>query len=95
MRGLDQIFGMGVVLLLSVPASALAQESAVVRGIVTDSTGAVIPGATVTVVHETTDAANNRLDKRKRELRVHWFATWALYANSGLARLSNGHLQQC
>ena len=61
MRGLDQIFGMGVVLLLSVPASALAQESAVVRGIVTDSTGAVIPGAEVTVIHETTDEATTGL----------------------------------
>ena len=61
MRGLDQIFGMGVVLLLSVLASALAQENAVVRGTVTDSTGAVIPGATVTVIHETTDEATTGL----------------------------------
>ena len=60
-RGLDQIFGMGVVLLLSVSASALAQESAVVRGTVTDSTGAVIPGAEVTVIHETTDEATTGL----------------------------------
>ena len=60
-RGLDQIFGMGVVLLLSVSASALAQESAVVRGTVTDNTGAVIPGATVTVIHETTDEATTGL----------------------------------
>ena len=43
MRGLEQIAGMGIVLLLSVPASALGQESAIVRGTVTDSTGAVIP----------------------------------------------------
>ena len=61
MRGLDQIFGMGVVLLLSVSASALAQESAVVRGTVTDGTGAVIPGAEVTVIHETTDEATTGL----------------------------------
>ena len=61
MRGLDQIFGMGVVLLLSVSASALAQESAIVRGTVTDGTGAVIPGAEVTVIHETTDEATTGL----------------------------------
>ena len=61
MRGLEQIAGMGIVLLLSVPASALGQESAVVRGTVTDSTGAVIPGAEVTVVREATDEATTGL----------------------------------
>ncbi len=57
MRGLDQILGMGVVLLLSVSVSALAQESAVVKGTVTDSTGAVIPGAVVTATNNTTGMA--------------------------------------
>ena len=57
MRGLDQIFGMGVVLLLSVSVSALAQESAVVKGTVTDSTGAVIPGAVITATNNTTGMA--------------------------------------
>ena len=57
MRGLDRIFGMGVVLLLSVSVSALAQESAVVKGTVTDSTGAVIPGAVITATNNTTGMA--------------------------------------
>ena len=48
-------------LLLSVPVSVLSQVSTIVRGTVTDSTGGVIPGASVTVVHETTDEATTRL----------------------------------
>src|ERR1044072_6226105 len=39
--------------LLAVPASGYAQE-AVLTGTVTDSTGAVLPGVTVTAVHEAT-----------------------------------------
>ncbi len=38
-------------LTLAIPASALAQE-AVLTGTITDSTGAVLPGVTVTVLHE-------------------------------------------
>ena len=56
-----RIVGWGVVLLLSVPVSVLSQVSTTVRGTVTDSTGGVIPGASVTVVHETTDEATTRL----------------------------------
>ena len=57
-----RIVGLGVVLLLlSVPVSVLSQVSTTVRGTVTDSTGGVIPGASVTVVHETTDEATTRL----------------------------------
>ena len=58
-----RIVGWGVVLLLllSVPVSVLSQVSTIVRGTVTDSTGGVIPGASVTVVHETTDEATTRL----------------------------------
>ena len=41
-----------VVLLL--PAAGFAQEEAVLSGMVTDSTGAVLPGVTVTAVHEAT-----------------------------------------
>ena len=50
-----------MLLLLSVPVSVLSQVSTTVRGTVTDSTGGVIPGASVTVVHETTDEATTRL----------------------------------
>ena len=95
MRGLEQIAGMGIVLLLSVPASALGQESAVVRGTVTDSTGAVIPGAEVTVVREATDEATTGLTNESGNYEFHWFATRALYANGGSVRLSNRCLQQC
>ena len=56
-----RIVGWGVVLFLSVPVSVLSQVSTTVRGTVTDSTGGVIPGASVTVVHETTDEATTRL----------------------------------
>ena len=56
-----RIVGLGVVLLLSVPVSVLSQVSTTVRGTVTDSTGGVMPGASVTVVHETTDEATTRL----------------------------------
>ena len=57
-----RIVGWGVVvLLLSVPVSVLSQVSTTVRGTVTDSTGGVMPGASVTVVHETTDEATTRL----------------------------------
>src|SRR3989442_1587512 len=37
--------------LLALPLSALAQE-ATVRGTVTDSTGGVVPGVTITATHE-------------------------------------------
>ena len=56
-----RIVGLGVVLLLSVPVSVLSQVSTTVRGTVTDSTGGVMPGASVTVVHETTDEATTHL----------------------------------
>ncbi len=58
-----RIVGWGVVLLLllSVPVSVLSQVSTIVRGTVTDRTGGGIPGASVTVVHETTDEATTRL----------------------------------
>ena len=51
---MPRIAGMGFVLLLNMSASALAQEDAVVRGTVNDSTGAAIPGAEVTVLHKAT-----------------------------------------
>src|SRR5678815_3980090 len=43
-------------LIFTIPASAFAQE-AVLTGTITDSTGAVLPGVTVTVVHQ---ASGNR-----------------------------------
>ena len=49
------------VVLLSVLVSVLSQASTTVRGTVTDSTGGIIPGASVTVIHETTDEATTRL----------------------------------
>ena len=48
---------MVVVLLLIVSANAVAQDSATVRGTVTDNTGAVIPGAEVTVTNQVTNQA--------------------------------------
>ena len=51
--------------LLAVPVMAFAQE-AVLTGTVTDSTGGVLPGVTVTAVHE---ATGNRFvggDRRAR-----------------------------
>ena len=52
MRGVvRRLLVMGI--LLALPAGAAAQEAAI-AGVVEDSTGAVLPGVTVTAVHETT-----------------------------------------
>ena len=42
-----------VAVLLAVPAAGFAQE-ATITGVVTDATGGVLPGVTVTAVHEAT-----------------------------------------
>ncbi len=54
---MHRIAGVIVVLLLVVSANAVAQDSATVRGTVTDNTGAVIPGAEVTVINQVTNQA--------------------------------------
>ena len=54
---MHRIAGVIIVLLLIVSANAVAQDSATVRGTVTDSTGAVIPGAEVTVTNQATNQA--------------------------------------
>ena len=95
MRGLEQIVGMGIVLLLSVPASALGQESAVVRGTVTDSTGAVIPGAEVTVVREATDEATTGLTNESGNYEFIGLPPGLYTLTVGSVRLSNRCLQQC
>ena len=56
-----KIVSMGVVLLLSVSASVLAQENSTLSGVVTDTTGAFIPGAEVTAVQDATGMATTRV----------------------------------
>jgi hypothetical protein len=52
----------GILALLSLPAAALAQSSmGTVSGTVTDAAGAVVPGATVTLVNEGTNIQNVRV----------------------------------
>ena len=54
-----------VLLLLAVPAVAAAQNTATLRGTVTDPSGAVLPGATVTVTNAgTRDARTAVSDER-------------------------------
>src|SRR6185503_1344856 len=50
-------FGALLVTILALPASGFAQTEAVITGVVTDSSGGVLPGVTVTAVH---DAAAKR-----------------------------------
>ena len=57
MREMHKVILAGVVLLLGLPISTLAQENATLSGTVTDSSGAVIPGAAVTATNETTGVA--------------------------------------
>ena len=57
MRETHKVILAGVVLLLGLPTSMLAQENATLSGTVTDSSGAVIPGAAVTATNETTGVA--------------------------------------
>ncbi len=42
------------VTILALPASGLAQTEAIITGVVTDSSGGVLPGVTVTAVHDAT-----------------------------------------
>ena len=57
MREMPGVVVAGVVLLFGFYTNALAQTDASVSGTVTDSTGGVIPGAEVTAVNQTTNAA--------------------------------------
>ena len=57
MREMHEVILAGVVLLLGFPTSTLAQENTTLSGTVTDSSGAVIPGAAVTATNETTGVA--------------------------------------
>ena len=57
----QKIVSMGIVLLLSVSASVLAQENSTLSGVVTDTTGAFIPGAEVTAVQDATGMATTRV----------------------------------
>ena len=43
-----------VTTILALPALGFAQTEAVITGVVTDSSGGVLPGVTVTAVHEAT-----------------------------------------
>ena len=61
MRGIHKVILPGVVLLLSLSTSMFAQGNATLSGAVTDSTGAVIPGAVVTVTTDTTGMAPTRV----------------------------------
>ena len=61
MRGIHKVILPGVVLLLSLSTSMFAQGNAALSGAVTDSTGAVIPGAVVTVTNDTTGMAPTRV----------------------------------
>ena len=57
LREIHRIVLAGVVLLLGLSTSTLAQENTTLSGTVTDSSGAVIPGSEVTVTNETTGIA--------------------------------------
>jgi hypothetical protein len=58
LRTLSRI-GLGLVVVLLVASAAFAQDSGSIRGTVTDTTGAVVPGATVTLTNEATKYARN------------------------------------
>ena len=61
MRGICVVVLAGVVLLLGLSPSTFAQENATLSGTVTDSTGAVIPGAVVTATNNTTEIVATRV----------------------------------
>ena len=61
MRGIRGLVNASVVLLLSPSLSTFAQENATLSGTVTDSTGAVIPGAVVTATNNTTEFVATRV----------------------------------
>src|SRR5436853_3366756 len=56
MRFVRKICSIGALLaaMLALPAIGLAQTEAVITGVVTDSSGGVLPGVTVTAVHDAT-----------------------------------------
>src|SRR5512143_708889 len=58
LRTLSRI-GLGLVVVLLVASAAFAQDTGSIRGTVSDSTGAVVPGATVTLVNEATKFTRN------------------------------------
>ena len=61
MREMHQVVLAGVVLLWGLSTSTFAQGNATLNGIVTDSTGAVIPGAVVRATNEMTGMATTRV----------------------------------
>src|SRR5437764_1138863 len=72
-----------IALLLFGSVSALAQQ-AIITGIVTDSSGGVLPGVTVTVIHDATRAAASFRTARATRRR-----TWT---GSRLRRTTTRHL---
>ena len=58
---MHKIIGTGVLLLWGLSISTFAQGTATLRVTVTDSTGAVIPGATITATNDTTGTATTRV----------------------------------
>src|SRR5512133_1736823 len=58
LRTLGRI-GLGLVVILLAASAALAQDAGSIRGTVSDTTGAVVPGATVTLTNEATKFARN------------------------------------
>src|SRR5512139_1834369 len=56
-----------VLLVMLAAGAAFAQDTGSVRGTVTDSTGAIVPGATVTLQNEATKFSRNVISDAKGE----------------------------
>src|SRR4030095_7100392 len=61
--------GLALAVLLMLPAAAFAQE-AVLSGTVSDETGGVLPGVTVTAVHEATASRSDTVTDQRGLYRI-------------------------
>ena len=83
--------GLLLLMTLAVPGLALAQTSmGGVSGTVTDSTGAVVPGATVTLVNEATNVQGERQTNDNGPLHVRERAAGQVRAHGRARRLQQG-----
>ena len=89
------IFVCGILTILAMPAVGHAQE-ATVTGTITDTTGGVLPGATVTAVNEASgnnfEAVTDARGSFRIAVRIGNYRVTATLAGFGaVARIENGH----
>ena len=79
-------------LIVLLPSVALAQTGAAsITGLVTDETGAAVPGVTVTATNQATNVPYVAASNEARQLHDHVGAGWHLRRQGGAHRVPHDH----